>query len=172
MRKLKGVLLLFVAAIVMGCASQPKQPAEEPQEDTSVAQEQPVEAAPAEPEQAPEPQKGEGQNTNTDMTVYFAPNTYTIDAFTARKLDGIAEQLKANDVTKVTVIGHSAKLDNARDEEQLSLQRAVAVARYFESIGAFDGNNIAVEAAGATRPAGSHADIAERKHNRRVEIAY
>ena len=177
MSKLKGVLLLAVAAIVMGCASQPKQPKEEPQEEAPVVQEQQVEAAPAEEktaesEQAPEPRKDEGQNASTETIVYFAPNAYTIDVFTAHKLDGIAEQLKAKEVTKITVIGHSAKLDNARDEDQLSLQRAVAVARYFESIGAFDGDNITIEAAGSTRPAGSHADIAERKHNRRVEIAY
>ena len=174
MSKLKGVLLLFVAAIVMGCASQPKQPTEEPQEETPVVQEQQVaaEEKPAEAEQAPEARKDDGQNTNAETTVYFAPNAYIIDAFTARKLDGIAEQLKAKEVTKVTITGHSAKMDNARDEDRLSLQRAVAVARYFESIGAFDGSSMAIESAGATCPAGSHADIAERKHNRRVEIAY
>ena len=171
MSKLKGVLLLFVAAIVMGCASQPKQPTEEPQEETPVVQEQQAEAAPAE-EQAPDARKDDGQNTSAETIVYFAPNAYTIDAFTARKLDGIAEQLKAKEVTKVTITGHSAKMDNARDEDRLSLQRAVAVARYFESIGAFDGSSMAIESAGATCPAGSHADIAERKHNRRVEIAY
>lgn len=177
MSKLKGVLLLFVAAIVMGCASQPQQPKEEPQEEMPVAQEQQIEAAPAEetaaePEQAPEARKDEGQNTSTETTVYFAPNAYTIDAFTARKLDGIAEQLKAKEVTKIIITGHSAKMDSARDEDQLSLQRAVAVARYFESIGAFSSGSMTIESAGATRPAGSHADIAERKHNRRVEIAY
>lgn len=43
MSKLKGILLLLIAAIVMGCSSQPKQPKEEP-----VAEKQQAETAPAE----------------------------------------------------------------------------------------------------------------------------
>jgi ompA family protein len=174
--KLKGILLLLIAAIVMGCASQPKQ---QPKKETPAKQTPqvvapaPAEEKPAEPEKAPEPQKqNESKNTGTETTVYFAPKTYTIDTFTAHKLDGIAKQLKAKDVTQIKIVGHCAKLDNARDEEKLSLQRALAVARYFESTGAFTAGNIAVSAEGAEHPAGSHAEISERKHNRRVEIYY
>ena len=52
MNKLKGILLLLIAAIVMGCASQPQQPKEE----KPVVKEQPVETAPAE-EEPVEPEK-------------------------------------------------------------------------------------------------------------------
>jgi len=173
--KLKGILLLLIAAIVMGCASQPKQPKEE----TPAVQTQQVETAPAEektaePEKAPEPQprRDENRNTGTETTVYFAPKTYMIDTFTAHKLDGIAEQLKAKDVTQIKIVGHCAKMDSTKDEEKLSLQRALAVARYFESTGAFTADNMTVAAEGAQHPAGSHAEISERKHNRRVEIYY
>ena len=173
MSKLQGILLLLIAAIVMGCASQPKQPKEEkPVAQTQQAETAPAEEKPAEPEKAPEPQRNASNNTGTETTVYFAPHTYTIDTFTAHKLDGIAEQLKAKDVTQIRIVGHCAKLDSTKDEEKLSLQRALAVARYFESTGAFISNNMEVSAEGAEHPAGSHAEISERKNNRRVEIYY
>lgn len=175
MSKLKGILLLLIVAIVIGCASQPKQQPkkEKPAEQTQQVEPAPAEEKPAEPEKAPEPpQQNETKNTDTETTVYFAPKTYKIDAFTAHKLDSIAEQLKAKDVTQIKIVGHCAKLDSAREEEKLSLQRALAVARYFESTGAFTAGNIAISAEGAEHPAGSHAEISERKHNRRVEIYY
>ena len=173
MSKLQGILLLLIAAIVMGCASQPKQPKEEkPVAQTQQAETAPAEEKPAEPEKAPEPQRNASNNTGTETTVYFAPHTYTIDTFTAHKLDGIAEQLKAKDVTQIRIVGHCAKLDSTKEEEKLSLHRALAVARYFESTGAFISNNMEVSAEGAEHPAGSHAEISERKNNRRVEIYY
>jgi len=179
--KLKAILLLLIAAIVMGCATQPQQPKQEkpvvkPQPvETAPAEEKPAEEKPAEPEKAPEPppRQVESKNTgSTEMTVYFAPNTYRIDTFTAHKLDGIAAQLKAKNVTQIKIVGHCAKLDTAKAEDKLSLRRVLAVARYFEATGAFKASNIAVSAEGAERPAGSHAEISERKRNRRVEIYY
>ena len=175
MNKLKGILLLLISAIVMGCASQPKQ---QPKEETPAKQTQqvapaPAEEKPAEPEKAPEPpQQNETKNTDTETTVYFAPKTYKIDTFTAHKLDSIAELLKAKNVTQIKIVGHCAKLDSTKEEEKLSLQRALAVARYFESTGAFTAGNITISAEGAEHPAGSHAEISERKRNRRVEIYY
>ena len=166
MSKLKGILLLLIAAIVMGCSSQPKQPKEEP-----VAEKQQAETAPAE-EKTAKPQQDEKNSTGDETTVYFAPKTYKIDTFTAQKLDSIAELLKAKNVTQIKIVGHSAKMDSTKDEEKLSLQRALAVARYFESTGAFTADNMTVAAEGAQHPAGSHAEISERKHNRRVEIYY
>ena len=182
MSKLKGILLVLIAAIVMGCASQPQQPKEEkpavkqqPVEQAPVEEKLPAEEKPAEPEKVPEPQprQVESKNTgNAETTVYFAPNTYRIDTFTAHKLDDIAAQLIAKDVTQIKIVGHCAKLDSTKDEETLSLQRALAVARYFESTGVFTADNIAVSAEGTQQPAGSHAEISERKHNRRIEIYY
>lgn len=167
MSKLKGILLLLIAAIVMGCTSQPKQPKEEkPATET-----QQVETAPAE-EKTAEPQQNGKNNTDNETTVYFAPKTYKIDTFTAHKLDSIAELLKSKNVTQIKIVGHCAKLDSTKEEEKLSLQRANAVARYFESTGAFRAGNITISAEGAEHPAGSHTEISERKHNRRVEIYY
>jgi len=165
--KLKGILLLLIAVIVMGCTTQPKQQKEE----KPVAETQQVENAPAE-EKIDEPQQSEKNNTGNETTVYFAPKMYRIDTFTAHKLDSIAELLKAKDVTQIKIVGHCAKLDSTKEEEKLSLQRAYAVAQYFESTGAFTAGNITISAEGAEHPAGSHAEISERKHNRRVEIYY
>ena len=180
MSKLKVILLLLIAALIVGCASQPQKPKEEPQKEKPVVKEQPAETPPAEekpvePEKtpAPQPRQVESKTTgNTETTVYFAPGMCTIDIFTAHKLDNIAKQLKAKDVTQIKVVGHCAKLDSTKAEEKLSLQRALAVARYFESTGAFKANSITVSAEGTEHPAGSHAEISERKNNRRVEISY
>ena len=157
---------MLIVALVMGCASQPKQPKEEP-----VAEKQQAETAPAE-EKTAKPQQDEKNSTGDETTVYFAPKTYKIDTFTAQKLDSIAELLKAKNVTQIKIVGHCAKLDSTKEEEKLSLQRAYAVAQYFESTGAFTAGNITISAEGAEHPAGSHAEISERKHNRRVEIYY
>ena len=182
MSKLRGILLLLIAIIVMGCASQPQQPKEkkpvvkqQPVEKAPVEEKLPAEEKPVEPEKtpAPQPQQVESKTTgNTETTVYFAPGMCTIDIFTAHKLDNIAKQLKAKDVAQIKVVGHCAKLDSTKAEEKLSLQRALAVARYFESTGAFKANSITVSAEGTEHPAGSHAEISERKNNRRVEISY
>ena len=173
MSKLKGILLLLSAVIVMACATQPEQQKEEePVVQPQQVEAAPVEEKPAEPEKVPEPEPRQEESKDTDITVYFAPNMYMIDTFTAQKLDSIAAQLKAKEVAQIKIVGHCAKLDTARAEEHLSLRRAVAVARYFVSTGVFSADKIVISAEGATHPAGSHAEITERKNNRRVEIYY
>nr|WP_256254715.1 OmpA family protein [Treponema phagedenis] len=158
------MLLLLVLPVFFACKSQPE-PKPEPvkKKPQPVVQEQPI----AEPQEAPVEEK----EPETDgFTVYFAPDTYVIDSFTAHKLDVIAEQLKAQNITHVKITGHSAKLDTAKAENKLSLQRAVAVAEYFRSIGLFDADSMELEGLGANEPAGSHAEITKRHYNRRVEI--
>ena len=57
MSKLKGILLLLIAAIVMGCASQPKQPKEEePATQTQQGENASAEEKTAEPKKASEAQ--------------------------------------------------------------------------------------------------------------------
>ena len=103
-------------------------------------------------------------------TVYFAPQSYQIDRFTAQILKEIGEDLKAKNVEKIVIYGHSAKLDSQKDEDRIALQRAIAVASYFQKMKLFDANNIIVEGKGAREPARNHSEITDRFKNRRVEI--
>lgn len=134
------------------------------------------EEKPAEPEQTQEQEavKEETDKTadseDTSYTVYFASQSYQIDQFTAQRLKEIGEDLKAKNVKKIVVSGHSAKLDSQKEEDRIALQRAIAVASYFQKMKLFDANNIIVEGQGARKPARSHSEITDRFKNRRVEI--
>lgn len=180
MKKRKGCILLLITVLIAGCNTTPPQPEQKPQEKKPVVQEtqkparQPEPVVPAKQEKKePEAPRQEEKNTvTTGFTVYFAPNMYTIDTFTAYELDKIAVALKNNKVKQIRIVGHTAKLNTVKAEEKLSMQRAIAVARYFQSIGLFDAADITVSAAAGTEPAGSHAEITERRNNRRVEIHY
>lgn len=170
MSKLKVLLFMLCALPFFSCKSAPKQTAkaEQPKQaaEETKKTEQPVQApAEVEPEK-PEPAKPE----TIDYTVYFPPLSYTVDRFTAQKLDGIGEALATRNVKRITVIGHSAKLDSEKDEERIAFKRAVAVAQYFQDTGLFDSESITIVGMGAKEPAASHNEITDRFKNRRVEI--
>ena len=170
MSKLKVLLFMLSALLLFSCKSAPKQTAEQPKQAAEEIEqtEQPVQVqAPAEVEpEKPEP----ATSTETGYAVYFAPLSYTIDRFTAQKLDDIGEELASRNVKRITVTGHSAKLDSEKEEELIAFRRAVAVAQYFQDAGLFDSDDIVVEGRGAKEPAASHNEISDRFKNRRVEI--
>lgn len=177
MNKLNSLLVLLFAAAIIGCASTPEQPQEpEPavQEEPPVMQTEPAAAVeelpPAEPVQEiplqkiVEPVKA--------FSLYFAPDTFVIDSFNARRLDSILRECKEADAKMLTITGHSAKLDDAQSEDRTAMQYAIAVAEYIAKTGSFAKKDLSVSSAGASRPEGSHAEIADRGRNRRVEITY
>ena len=162
MNKLKVLLFMLCALPFFSCKSAPKQTAkaEQPKqvaEETEQSVQTAVQAEPAKPE-------------TIDYTVYFAPLSYTVDRFTAQKLDGIGEELASRNVKRITVTGHSAKLNSEKDEERIAFKRAVAVAQYFQDAGLFDSESITIVGMGAKEPAASHNEITDRFKNRRVEI--
>ncbi|AIN94530.1 OmpA family protein [Treponema putidum] len=164
MKKVRLLLLLFVVAFLFSCKSAPKQKEEKPDEMEKIQQQESVKE---------EPDKKAEQKVISDdasYVIYFAPQAYQIDQFTAQKLKEIADDLKARGVKKIFISGHSAKLDSQKDEDRIALQRAIAVANYFQTMGLFDANGITVEGKGAREPASTHSEITDRFKNRRVEI--
>ncbi|UTC67996.1 MULTISPECIES: OmpA family protein [unclassified Treponema] len=162
MKKVRVLLLLLSVLLLFSCKSAPKQ-----------------EEKPAEPEKVQEQEmvkeetdkKAEQKDMQDDFyVIYFAPQSYQIDQFTAQRLKEISEDLKAKNVKKIVISGHSAKLDSQKDEDRIALQRAIAVAGYFQKMKLFDANSIIVEGKGAAEPARTHSEITERFKNRRVEI--
>lgn len=162
MKKVRVLLLLLSVLFMFSCKSAPKQKEEKPAEPEKTQEQEVVEET---------DKKANEKNMSDDYyTVYFAPQSYQIDQFTAQILKEIGEDLKAKNVKKIVIYGHSAKLDSQKDEDRIALQRAIAVASYFQKMKLFDANNIIVEGKGAREPARNHSEITDRFKNRRVEI--
>ena len=159
MKKVRVLLLLLSVLFMFSCKSAPKQKEEKPAEPEKTQEQEVVKEEPV-----------KKTDSKDYYTVYFAPQSYQIDQFTAQSLKKIAEDLKAKNVKKIVISGHSAKLDTQKDEDRIALQRAIAVASYFQKMKLFDANNIIVEGKGASEPARSHSEITDRFKNRRVEI--
>lgn len=159
MKKIRVLLLLLSVLFMFSCKSAPKQKEEKPAEPEKTQEQEVVKEEPV-----------KKTDSKDYYTVYFAPQSYQIDQFTAQSLKKIAEDLKAKNVKKIVISGHSAKLDTQKDEDRIALQRAIAVANYFQKMKLFDANSIVVEGKGAREPAGSHSEITDRFKNRRVEI--
>ncbi|EMB39800.1 OmpA family protein [Treponema denticola] len=163
MKKVRVLLLLLSVLFMFSCKSAPKQKEEKPAEPEKTQEQEVVKEE--------TDKKAEEKNMPDDYyTVYFAPQSYQIDRFTAQILKEIGEDLKAKNVEKIVIYGHSAKLDSQKDEDRIALQRAIAVANYFQKMKLFDANNIIVEGKGAREPARNHSEITDRFKNRRVEI--
>ena len=159
MKKVRVLLLLLSVLFMFSCKSAPKQKEEKPAEPEKTQEQEVVKEEPV-----------KKTDSKDYYTVYFAPRSYQIDQFTAQILKEIGEDLKAKNVEKIVIYGHSAKLDSQKDEDRIALQRAIAVASYFQKMKLFDANNIIVEGKGAREPARNHSEITDRFKNRRVEI--
>lgn len=163
MKKVRVLLLLLSVLFMFSCKSAPKQKEEKPAEPEKTQEQEVV-------KEETDKKANEKNMPDDYYTVYFAPQSYQIDQFTAQILKEIGEDLKAKNVKKIVIYGHSAKLDSQKDEDRIALQRAIAVASYFQKMKLFDANNIIVEGKGAREPARSHSEITDRFKNRRVEI--
>ncbi|MGI5173329.1 OmpA family protein [Treponema sp. OMZ 840] len=170
MSKLKVLLLMLFVSLFFACKSAPKNPAESKQPEQAAAEEKIETAAKEEPAQTATPAKPVEVTAKVDYTVYFAPQSYVIDRFTAQKLDTIAQALAEQKVKRIIISGHSARLNSEKDEERIALQRAIAVAQHFQATKLFDAESITVIGKGAREPAGPHTEITDRFKNRRVEI--
>ena len=171
MRSIKiSLLTIFVLSFLTACQSNQPQVVEQPKPKSSPAQTERVPAKPVEKAEA----KPEVKETSSEYvsTIYFAPKMYKIDAFTAAKLNLLAEEIRAQNPKTISVTGHSDKLNSEKEENDIALKRAIAVAEYFENTGLFDNPLVPItaEGAGAAKPAEKHEDITLRDKNRRVEI--
>jgi outer membrane protein OmpA-like peptidoglycan-associated protein len=86
------------------------------------------------------------------------------------KLDKIAEILGRYQDRDIQVGGHTALAGTAGGRQQLSRERAAAVADYFIKKGVRKEDRIVVRGYGADQPLGDNGTEAGRRRNRRVEI--
>ncbi len=84
-------------------------------------------------------------------------------------LDKVADIVNRYTRTQIRIIGHTDNIGSAAYNQQLSLQRAQAVATYLESKGVSP-QRLATVGMGASQPRASNATAAGRQLNRRVEM--
>jgi outer membrane protein OmpA-like peptidoglycan-associated protein len=102
--------------------------------------------------------------------IQFLPDSAQLLVSEEAKLDRIAEILGRYDSRDIEVAGHTALAGTAAAREELSRERAGAVADYLIGKGVRDAGRVIIRAYGAERPAASNATEDGRRRNRRVEI--
>ncbi|MDJ0777012.1 MAG: OmpA family protein [Gammaproteobacteria bacterium] len=99
----------------------------------------------------------------------FASNSSRFSPAIEAQLSLIAPILKEFDKTHITVHGHTDDAGEATYNQELSVRRAMSVARFFADAGiAFE--RIAVVGYGESSPTSSNKTPAGRAKNRRIEI--
>lgn len=150
MRKFLFVLL-SMSLILFSCKSQQK---EKQQEEPPVVEEPVIEES----------------EHKAKFVITCPADMKKVDVLMASQLDSIADAIKETDAKSVEFVGHSAKLNSAREEEQAAGKAIELIVGYLEDANALYGVDVKIENKGASEPLGSHSDISARMENRRVEV--
>ncbi len=110
--------------------------------------------------------------TITLENINFPPNSDALLPSEQDKVRRIAEILRKYPDRDIAVTGHTARAPGytEQDYQDLSEQRARAVANYLLSLGARTADQITARGMGARAPIGDNSTDEGRKKNRRVEI--
>lgn len=113
--------------------------------------------------------QGDNITLNMPSNITFAFDSSNLDTRFYPVLDGVASTLSEYNQTVVEVAGHTDSVGADAYNQQLSVQRANAVANYLMGKGLLRDRFI-VTGAGESRPIASNDTDAGRAQNRRVEI--
>ena len=102
--------------------------------------------------------------------IQFKPDSAYLMESEKRKLEKIAELLKAFPNNDLLISGHTALSGTMESCQILSEQRAEAVADYLKKLGVKDAYHIFTRGFGASKPIGDNSTEAGMSKNRRVEI--
>jgi outer membrane protein OmpA-like peptidoglycan-associated protein len=114
-------------------------------------------------------------NTGSDLrvilpeSVTFRTGSSVVDAGFRPALRTVADSLRRHPYSSIRVVGHTDNVGSAMLNNQLSQDRAMAVARVLIENG-INGNRIVVAGRGFYEPIASNNTAAGRSENRRVEI--
>lgn len=100
-------------------------------------------------------------------TVFFAYDSFTIEAKERPKLDKLANYLSNNANTKIVIAGHTDARGTPQYNLALSEKRANAVRQYLVGLGA-SGANISTVGYGEDRPTSEGDSDSARNQNRRA----
>ncbi len=118
------------------------------------------------PERSGNPDKAD-YDTLKSETVYFAYDSFTIEAKERPKLDKLANYLSNNANTKIVIAGHTDARGTPQYNLALSEKRANAVRQYLIGLGA-SGANISTIGYGEDRPAAEGETESAHTQNRRA----
>jgi outer membrane protein OmpA-like peptidoglycan-associated protein len=115
-------------------------------------------------------QAGDEGVTITIENVQFEADSARLLPSEVEKIGRIAEILKSYPQRDILVEGHTALAGTAAGRQQLSVERAAAVADRLVRLGARTPDRIVVRGWGAERPIDTNSTESGRSRNRRVEI--
>lgn len=104
------------------------------------------------------------------QTIYFAKDSYELDAINQLELDSIAVRLRQHPDSFIVVVGHSDDSGNEEENVVLSYERAFSVAIYISSVFGVEEERIQIVAAGYSERIAKGKTEAEKQKNRRVEV--
>ena len=113
--------------------------------------------------------KNENLKITMNSEVSFDFNSAAIKPSFQRTLDKVADILQRYPRTTIRIVGHTDNVGSAAYNQQLSEERANAVAWSLEDAGV-DPARVRVEGRGESQPRASNASEAGRQLNRRVEM--
>ena len=102
--------------------------------------------------------------------IQFMPDSAYLMESEKRKLEKIAELLKAFPNNDLLISGHTALSGTMESCQELSELRAEAVSEYLQKIGVKDAYHIFTRGFGASKPIGDNSTESGMAKNRRVEI--
>ena len=174
-----SALALASAVVLSACGSKPVAPAETaapvaaptatsaaPAPTAPAASAQPVAQAKAVPAH-PDPTS----IISKERSVYFALDTYTVDAKDMALMQAHGKYLAANPALSIRVEGHADERGSAEYNLALGQKRAEAVAKVLKTIGVKD-NQLEAVSFGKEKPKAQGHDEAAWSQNRRVDLAY
>lgn len=113
--------------------------------------------------------KGEKGLTISIENIQFMPDSSELMPSEKEKLTKISEILK-NFPNDLLITGHCALRGTKENQQRISEERAVSVAKYLQELKIRDSNCIFTQGKGATVPVDSNSTEKGRARNRRVEI--
>lgn len=113
---------------------------------------------------------GSAQRISLDSAVLFGSGEYTLRSEASAAIDEVLGQITDRAATSVIVAGHTDAVGSARDNEDLSRNRARAVVDYLVGEAGFSRDRVTLEAHGESLPVASNETARGRARNRRVEL--
>jgi len=113
--------------------------------------------------------QGDNITLNMPGNITFAFDSSNLQPQFYPVLDNVANTLNEYNQTMIEVAGHTDNVGSESYNQQLSVQRATAVANYLQGRGIMQQRMI-ITGAGESRPIASNDTEAGRAQNRRVEI--
>ncbi|MBA6412466.1 OmpA family protein [Parahaliea sp. F7430] len=113
---------------------------------------------------------GSAEQIALDSAVLFASGQYELQSTASAAIDAAIAGIDPKELQSIVVAGHTDNVGSAEINQELSQNRATAVARYLIDFANFPEKHLKTEAWGLTRPIASNDSAKGRAQNRRVEI--